>query len=72
MEREKIFVYALIMILGLGIFPLMQEAIIDKDMSGWTFTGAAFVIRLLGVLPYIWLAAFILIPAYFIMQERGA
>jgi len=58
------------MVLGMGIFPLMQEAIIDKDMSSWSFTGAAFLKTLFQVFPYIWLGAFILIPAYMIIKER--
>jgi hypothetical protein len=70
-EIGKIFVYVLIMIMGFGLFPLMQEAIIDKDTSGWSFTGAPFAILLLEVFPYIFLAAFITIPAYMIYKENN-
>jgi hypothetical protein len=67
-DHGKIIVYLVIMLFGFGIFPLMEEAIVNKDMSGWAFTGSAFLIQLFRAFPYIWLAAFIFIPAYMIFR----
>ena len=68
--EQKILIMLLMVVLIIGTFPLIQNAIINLDTSLWTFDGASSVILFLSAIPYLYLLIGCLVPVYFIMELR--
>ena len=59
------------MVLGMILFPIMQEAVIDMNYTVWTFTGHEALAVLMPAIPLIFLVIFLTVPGYFIIDEVG-
>jgi len=67
-DVQTIFIYGLAILFIVFTFPLIQNVVLNADMSGWAFIGAPQVAGLLTVFPQIYLAIGIMIPIYFIFS----
>jgi hypothetical protein len=68
MEHEKILFYIILILVGVGVFVMLQSYTISLVTTSWTFRGAAFVKAILPILPLIFLVTVITIPVYFIVE----
>jgi len=68
-DTDRILLYVLIMLFGIGLFALLQGYVITLNTSAWTFRGASFVIAVLPILPFLFLISIIVIPIYFIAES---
>jgi uncharacterized membrane protein len=70
MSPEKILAYCLMYVFGVGLFALiMANMPTSAIMSAWTFVGSEIVAALFPVIPYLFLAAMLILPSYFIIKE---
>jgi len=68
MDHEKILFYVIMMLVGVGVYVMLQSYTMSLVTTSWTFRGASFVIAVLPILPVFFLVMVILIPVYFIVE----
>lgn len=70
MDIKETLATMLIFVFGIGFFILLQDALTTLDTSGWTFTGASFLISFLPVVPWIFLIGGLTVPIYILMRSN--
>ena len=69
MEVKNVLAYLVLVFFLLILFPPMYNAVLTKDMTGWTFSGHTAIASLLQAFPYIFIAVVALVPAYYIIKR---
>lgn len=68
MNHDKILFYSLMMLVGIGVYVMLQSYTISLVTTSWTFRGATFVKAVVPVLPILFLIGVIVIPVYFLKE----
>lgn len=69
METQETLAYLLIFVFGVVFFIILQNQIGALDTSGWTFTGAEFLIVFIPLVPWLFLAACIIVPVFWMLKK---
>jgi hypothetical protein len=69
MEYADLLVAILLFVLGAGLFPTINNAILATNMTAWTFTGHELAASILSVFQYIYLVTMITIPLAIIFKR---
>ena len=63
----------IILIAGLGMTPTVVDQVQNLNTTGWTFTGYEGAIALIGLVPFVWVAAILIVTivGMFLLAKSG-